>query len=251
MSGLWHVQYRTEPRRNFVTVAEVMKSAGYTTLMTGKWHIDGEPLTRGFDRYFGHLSGATDYFHGDDTFREGDRPFTVPKTGFYTTDANTDRAMGFLDEAVRQPAKPFFLYIAYNAPHYPLQAPKADIDRYRGKYRIGWDELRRRRYQRQLELGVISRDWPLSPRPADVKPWDSLTEAHKDDQDLKMATFAAMVDRLDQNIGRLVAHLKRLGVEKDTVIMFFSDNGGCPFDRNKNNEIPPWEAGGHWTYDAS
>ena len=200
MSGLWHVQYRTEPRRNFVTVAEVMKSAGYTTLMTGKWHIDGEPLTRGFDRYFGHLSGATDYFHGDDTFREGERPFTVPKTGFYTTDANTDRAMGFLDEAVRQPAKPFFLYIAYNAPHYPLQAHKADIDRYRGKYRIGWDELRRRRYQRQLELGVISRDWPLSPRPDDVKPWDSLTEAQKDDQDLKMATFAAMVDRLDQNL---------------------------------------------------
>ena len=84
-----------------------------------------------------------------------------------------------------------------------------------------------------------------------MKPWDSLTEAQKDDQDLKMATFAAMVDRLDQNIGRLVAHLKRLGVEKDTVIMFFSDNGGCPFDRNKNNEIPPWEGGGHWTYDAS
>lgn len=251
MSGLWHVQYRTEPRRNFVTIAEVMRSAGYTTLMTGKWHIDGEPLTRGFDRYFGHLSGATDFFHGDDTFKLDDKPYQVPKTGFYTTDANTDYAIRFLDEAAKAPGKPFFLYIAYNAPHYPLQAPKEDIDRYRGRYRIGWDELRRRRHQRQLQLGVIGRDVPLSPRPEDVKPWDSLTEAQKDDQDLKMATFAAMVDRLDQNIGRLVEHLKRLGADKDTVIMFFSDNGGCPFDRNKRNEIPPWEGGGHWTYDSA
>ncbi|MEY4089671.1 MAG: Arylsulfatase [Verrucomicrobiota bacterium] len=251
MTGLWHPIYKPEPGRNFVTIAEVMRTAGYTTLMTGKWHIDGEPLTRGFERYFGHLSGATDFFHGDNTFKLDDQPFTVPKTGFYATDANTDYALRFLDEAAKSPGKPFFLYIAYNAPHYPLQAPRADIERYRGKYRIGWDELRRRRYQRQLELGVISRDWPLSPRPADVRPWDALTEAQKEDQDLKMATFAAMVDRLDQNIGRLVAHLERLGVGKDTVIMFFSDNGGCPFDRNKLNEIPPWEGGGHWTYDAA
>lgn len=251
MSGLWHTQYETRPARNFVTVAEVMRAAGYTTLMTGKWHIDGEPLTRGFDRYFGHLSGATDFFHGDNTFRLDDRPFTVPKQGFYTTDANTDYAMQFVGEAVQRKDKPFFLYIAYNAPHYPLQAPKELIDRYRGRYRIGWDELRKQRYARQLEMGLIRKDWPLSPRPADVKPWDSLTAAQQDDQDLKMATFAAMVDRLDWNIGRLMARLRELGVDRNTIVMFFSDNGGCPFDRNKKNEIPPWEGGGHWTYDAS
>jgi arylsulfatase len=251
MSGLWHTQYQSNPRRNFVTVAEVMHNAGYTTLMTGKWHIDGTPLTRGFDHYFGHLSGATDYFFGDGTFRLDDQPFKVPRQEFYTTDANTDYAMRFLGEAVKQKDKPFFLYIAYNAPHYPLQAPKSEIDKYRGKYRIGWDELRRQRYARQLAMGLIRREWPLSPRPADVKPWTALTAAQQDDQDLKMATFAAMIDRLDQNIGRLTARLRELGVDQNTVLMFFSDNGGCPFDRNKKNEIPPWEGGGHWTYDAS
>jgi arylsulfatase len=251
LSGLWHSQYRSEPARNFVTIAEVMRGAGYTTLMTGKWHIDGEPLSRGFDRYFGHLSGATDFFNGDDTFRLDDRKFTVPKQGFYTTDANIDYAIQFVDAAVKHKDKPFFLYIAYNAPHYPLQAPKAEIDKYRGQYRVGWDELRRQRYARQLALGVIRKEWPLSPRPDDVKPWTDLTEAQRDDQDLKMATYAAMIDRLDQNIGRLLARLQELGVDQNTVLMFFSDNGGCPFDRNKNNHIPPWEGGGHWTYDAA
>jgi arylsulfatase len=251
MSGLWHPDYRSGPRRNFVTVAEVMRGAGYTTLMTGKWHIDGDPLSRGFDHYFGHLSGATDFFLGDKTFRLDDQPFTVPQQGFYTTDANTDHAMRFIGEAVKQKDKPFFLYIAYNAPHYPLQAPKSEIDKYRGKYRIGWDELRRQRHSRQLEMGLLSKEWPLSPRPADVKPWTALTAAQQDDQDLKMATFAAMIDRLDQNIGRLTARLKELNVDQNTVLMFFSDNGGCPFDRNNRNEIPPWEGGGHWTYDAS
>ncbi|MFZ9935794.1 MAG: arylsulfatase [Luteolibacter sp.] len=251
MSGLWHPQYQSEPQRNFVTVAEVMRGAGYTTLMTGKWHIDGEPLTRGFDHYFGHLSGSTDFFFGDKTFRLDDQPFKVPRQGFYTTDANTDYAMRFIGEAVKQKDKPFFLYIAYNAPHYPLQAPKQEIDKYRGKYRVGWDELRRQRYARQLEMGLIRKEWPLSPRPANVKPWNELTSAQQDDQDLKMATFAAMIDRLDQNIGRLTARLKELGVDQNTVLMFFSDNGGCPFDRNNRNEIPPWEGGGHWAYDAS
>jgi arylsulfatase A-like enzyme len=252
MSGLWHPLYRKEPGRNFMTVAEVMRGAGYTTLMTGKWHIDGDPLSRGFDRYFGHLSGATDFFFGDSSFRLDDQPFTVPEQGFYNTDANTDYAMRFVTDAVNgKKDKPFFLYIAYNAPHYPLQAPKEEIDKYRGKYRIGWDELRRQRYARQLEMGLIDAKWPLSPRPGTVKPWTELNAGEQDDQDLKMATYAAMIDRLDQNIGRLMARLKELGVDQNTVLMFFSDNGGCPFDRNKKNQIPPWQGGGHWTYDAS
>jgi arylsulfatase A-like enzyme len=252
MSGLWHPHYQKEPGRNFMTVAEVMRGAGYTTLMTGKWHIDGEPLTRGFDHYFGHLSGATDFFLGDSTFRLDDQPFTVPKQGFYNTDANTDYATRFITSAVKDNKDmPFFLYIAYNAPHYPLQAPKEEIDRYRGKYRIGWDELRRQRYARQLKMGLIDAKWPPSPRPAEVKPWTELNAGQQDDQDLKMATYAAMIDRLDQNIGRLMAKLKELGVDQNTCLMFFSDNGGCPFDRNKKNHIPPWQGGGHWTYDAS
>ncbi|HEX5790614.1 MAG TPA: arylsulfatase [Luteolibacter sp.] len=252
MSGLWHHVYQDKPGRNFMTIAEVMRGAGYTTLMTGKWHIDGEPLSRGFDRYFGHLSGATDFFKGDKTFLLNDQPFTVPEQGFYTTDANTDYAMRFVAEAVKeQKDKPFFLYIAYNAPHYPLQAPKEEIDKYRGKYRIGWDELRRQRYARQLEMGLIDAKWPLSPRAENVKPWTELDAKEQDDQDLKMATYAAMIDRLDQNIGRLTTKLKELAVDQNTILMFFSDNGGCPFDRNKKNEIPPWQGGGHWTYDAS
>jgi arylsulfatase A-like enzyme len=159
LTGLWHVDYHGEEKRNFVTVADVMKQAGYTTLMTGKWHIDGEPLQRGFERYFGHLSGSTDYFLGDKTFKLDDKPFEVPKENFYTTDANTDYAIKFVEEASTKD-KPFFLYIAYNAPHYPLQAPKADIEKYLGKYKVGWDEIRKQRYQRQVELGLIDKRRP-------------------------------------------------------------------------------------------
>lgn len=248
LSGQYHSEVGIMAMRNCWTLAEAMKTAGYFTIMTGKWHLQSQPTERGFDRYFGHLSGATDFFVGDNSFRLNGKPFSVPKQGFYTTDANTDYAIQFIDES-RSTGKPFFCYLAYNAPHYPLQAPKADVMKYRGKYAVGWDTIRQRRYARQQELGLLKEGWNLTPRPEDVPAWEDLDADRKDKEDLRMATFAAMVDRVDQNIGKLMAHLKKQGVFENTLILFMSDNGACPFDRNRNIDKMPWEAGSHWTYD--
>ncbi|NQT89520.1 sulfatase-like hydrolase/transferase, partial [bacterium] len=203
----------------------------------------------GFDRYFGHLSGATNFFKGDNSFRLDEAPFKVPDKGFYTTDANTDYAMKFLDEAAgREDKKPFFLYIAYNAPHYPLQAWPEDIDKYRGKFMKGWDKLREARYARQLEMGLIKPQWKLSPRDETVKAWAELSDAEKKKEDLTFAVYAAMIDRVDQNIGKLLAKLKSLGVADNTLLLFLSDNGGCPFQRTRTPNIPPGPANSYWTY---
>lgn len=249
LSGLYHPEVGVGALEHCMTLGEAMQQAGYFTLAAGKWHMSKQPTDRGFDRYFGHLSGATDYFSGDKTFRLNGQPFAVPKEGFYTTDANTDYAIRFIDEAATQP-KPFFLYLAYNAPHYPLQAPKEVVEKYIGKYRCGWDELRKRRHARQLELGFFKKPWKLSPRPDDIPAWDSLNEEEQVKEDFRMAVYAAMIDRLDQNIGRLYAHLEKQGVLKDTLILFLSDNGACPFDRSNHTDLKPWQAGSHLTYDT-
>ena len=248
MTGLYHPEVRVKELKDCVTIAEVLRDAGYFTLMTGKWHLEGEPTDRGFERYFGHLSGACNFFRGDDTFRLNGKPFKVPEKGFYTTDANTDYALTFLDEA-EGTDKPFFLYIAYNAPHYPLQAPKEEVMKYRGKYQCGWDELRKKRYAKQLEMGLFEKEWGLSPRPGDVPAWDSLSDEVKDKEDLRMATFSGMIDRVDQNVGRLVERLDKTGRLDNTLILFLSDNGACPFQRSRHTEFPPWDPRSYWTYD--
>lgn len=251
MSGRYYHEVGVGKLTRCVTIAEALKQAGYTTLMTGKWHLSGNPVERGFDRYFGHLSGACNFFRGDNTFRLDDQPFQVPAEGFYTTDANTDYAIQFLNE--REPNKPFFLYIAYNAPHYPLHAPKREVEKYRGKYLIGWDELRRQRYSRMAKLGILAKNWEMAPRPDDVPAWDSLSEEEKDIQDLMMAAYAGMIDRVDQNIGRLVEHLASSGVMENTLFLFLSDNGACPFQRTtqvtRSERLMPWDPKSYWTYD--
>ena len=122
---------------------------------------------------------------------------------------------------------PYFLYLAYTAPHWPLQAFEDDIAKYRGQYTMGWDQLREDRYQRQIELGLIDKSWALSPKTKGIPDWDSLDEKKQDEMDLKMAVYAAMVDRVDQNIGKLVAGLKEKGTFENTLILFLSDNGAC------------------------
>ncbi|MBP85206.1 MAG: sulfatase [Planctomycetaceae bacterium] len=251
LSGRYHPEVGIGKLNNCMTIAEGMKLGGYTTLMTGKWHQSSTPVDRGFDRYFGHLSGACNFFVGDNTFRLGNEKFEVPKQGFYTTDANTDYAIEFLDEADKK--KPFFLYVAYNAPHYPLHASEAEVKKYRGKYKLGWDELRKQRHVRIKELGIVDAAWPLSPRPSDVPAWDELTDAEKDQQDLMMAAYAGMIDRVDQNIGRLFDHLKELGEYDNTLFLFLSDNGACPFQRTTqktlDENLMPWDPESYWTYD--
>lgn len=217
------------------TVAETLRDAGYATLMTGKWHLgqvtrDQWPLQRGFDRYYGCLSGATLYFTpgGKRGIHRGNEPDTELKSTtdrrYYTTDAFTDHALRFIDGTEE---KPFFLYLAYTAPHWPIQAHEEDIAKYRGKYQAGWDALRRQRYEKQKKIGLIDPKWPLSPRDPKVPAWDALPPEKQDEMDLRMAIYAAMVERMDWNIGKLVAHLKETGRFDNTLILFLSDNGAC------------------------
>lgn len=222
-----------------VTVAEVLGASGYATYITGKWHLgyDEEedwPLQRGFDRYYGCVSGATRFFmpvepRGMFLDNETVEPVSTTDEAFYTTDAFTDHAIRFIGEHFEgeKAEDPYFLYLAYTAPHWPLQAFEDDVAKYRGNYKGGWDKLREERYRRQIELGLIDESWELSPKTPGIPEWDSLSEAKKDEMDLKMAVYAAMVDRVDQNIGKLVAELKENGTLKNTLILFLSDNGAC------------------------
>jgi len=260
LTGLYHDETGIAALRNSQTFGEVLRGAGYFTIMTGKWHLSKSPTQVGFDRYFGHLSGSTNFFTGDNTFRLNGQPYKVPAKyqpphdpdaapkRFYTTDANTDYAMAFIDEAAST-GKPFFCYIAHNAPHYPLQAHQADVEKYLGKYGGGWDKLRATRHARQKELGIVSKAWPLSPRPAEVNAWKSLSPARQKEEGMRMAAYAAMIDRVDQNVGRLTQHLKKIGRYENTLILFLSDNGGCPFERTRDRSKTPWDPTSYWTYD--
>lgn len=251
LSGKYYPEVKNSKLENCVTIAEALKPAGYSTLMTGKWHMKSEPISRGFEQYFGHLSGATNFFVGDNTFRMGREKFEVPKEGFYTTDANIEYASKFLDNVDQ--SKPFFLYVAHNAPHYPLQAPEKDVKKYLNRYSMGWDQLRTQRLAKQKELGIVPRDQALSPRPEDVPSWDSLSAKQKEREELMMATYAAMVDRVDISMGLLVEKLKSMGEFENTLILFLSDNGACPFQRTKpktlSNNLKPWDSNSFWTYD--
>jgi arylsulfatase A-like enzyme len=227
--------YRGYLSENCVTIAEVLKNAGYATYMTGKWHVGEKrphwPLDRGFDRYFGLINGANSYFENRPyrprqklTIALDNEPHE-PGEGYYSTDAYTDYAMKFLDEN-KGTGKPFFLYLAYQAPHWPLHALKEDIAKYEGRYKEGWDKLREERFRRMKQIGVLDKSAKLSQRNGKVPAWDSVSKEEKERWTVKMAVYAAMIDRMDQNIGRLQNKLKEIGEDQNTMIIFLSDNGG-------------------------
>ena len=239
------------------TFGEVLRTAGYRTLIAGKWHQKPLPTTRGFDRYYGLADGCCNFFNPGLEARDGEGPpgrkgktrvrrwaiedevimgYTNPDPDFYTTDAFTDYAMDRLDE-YRDEDKPFLLYLPYTAPHYPLHAWPEDIAKYRGKYQIGWDEIRQQRFDRMREMGIIGPNHELTPREA--KAWQELSTEEKDAEDLKMAVYAAMIDRVDQNLGRLFTKVKELGKWENTLILFLTDNGACPEQPNTTPDIPP------------
>lgn len=237
VSNLGYPSYQGYLNDRCVTIAEVLKMNGYRTFMSGKWHVGGQPevhpLRRGFDRYFGLIDGAGSYFKPI-AYRPNMKPvrwmlddndFFPPDTGFYMTDAIGDYALSFIKE--RDKNEPFFLYMAFTAPHWPLHALPEDIEKYRGKYMMGWDKLREERYNRMLSMGIIDPSVKLSPRDVRVPMWDTLPEATKKMWDLRMAVYAAMIDRLDQNIGKVVSYLEKTGEIENTLIIFLADNGGC------------------------
>lgn len=261
LTGLYHQQTDNLKRTdNNITLAEGLKQAGYRTILSGKWHLGdwkGEtntPNDRGFDEYFGFLAGAINFFTGRDygsdiNYMRRNRDVVEAPEGFYATDAFTDFALEQINASVAEEA-PFFLYLAYNAPHYPLQVPEEEIAKYKGEYMIGWDSLRRRRLERMRDLGVVDRRWALSERDTLAPAWDSLSLEEQQQEQHLMATYAGMVDRLDQQIGRVLDELDALGIADNTLIFFLADNGGCPFDANRGPLLPPGPAASARTYDT-
>ena len=240
-ANLGSPSYQGFLRNDSATIAEILRSSGYRTCMSGKWHVAGDfeprnvdswrvgdidhptPRQRGFDRFYGIVDGATHFF-SPHFMLEDDRPVEVIPDDFYFTDAITDKAIAMVEDAVSDEV-PFFLYLAHAAPHWPLHAPAEDIARYEDVYGMGWDAVRTARHEELNGRGVLRRNWDISPRDYTVPAWVDV--AHKDWEASKMAAYAAMVDRMDQSIGRLVTALKRLGQYEDTLILFLSDNGGC------------------------
>ncbi|MBL6912670.1 MAG: arylsulfatase [Puniceicoccaceae bacterium] len=257
MSGRYHVEEGVYQGKSVITIPENLALAGYQNFALGKWHIFGTPMKRGFDRYFGFHEGATNFFNGEGTgggfsYRLDDvalEPSDLPED-FYSTHAFTDYGIQFIEE--RDKAKPFFMYMAYNAPHYPLHAPEAEVMKYTGKYMDGWQNVRDTRFARLKELGIIEADVTFSNKEKVIGGWNGLSESQKIDMDLRMATYAAMIDIVDQQVGRLVETLKQEGIYEDTLIVFLSDNGACPFDRTrkptKENNYMPWEARSYYCY---
>ena len=226
--------YRGRLNDSCVTMAEVLKPAGYFTAMSGKWHVGQNfgvaPWTRGFDRSFNAAAGGF-YFATHpraELFLNGEQlANNDPRLGpnWYTTDLWTTFGLKFIDEALTE-KKPFYLHLCFNAPHFSLQAPAEDIAKFRGKYRQGWGATRDARYARQKQLGVIDVGWDKSPRPDKVLPWKDVPAEEQDRFDHIMATYAAVVNHMDKAVGDLVAGLKQRGVFENTLIMFMSDNGG-------------------------
>ena len=253
--------------RTGVTFAEVLKTEGYRTIMTGKWHQSPKPTDRGWDRYYGLTDGCCNFWNPGIEAREGepapgrkkqkgDKPrmwaiedkeiagYVPEDKGFYTTDAFTDYAVDRLEE-YQEETKPFCLYLAYTAPHYPLHAWASDIKKYKDTYKVGWDVIREKRYQRMKKMGIITNNTLLSKRDEKVSSWSSLTTKEKQEKAHLMAVYAAMVDRMDQGIGRVIAKLKEIGKYDNTLILFMSDNGACAETVDLDVSVP---AGGVASY---
>lgn len=224
------------------TIAEILRTAGYETMMTGKWHLgyrpEEWPVARGFDHSFAQIQGAMNYYgYGPQhSLRQDERgycpmsldaqPFTPPLEGFFTTDAYTEYAVRQIREH-RGQARPFFLYVAYNAPHWPLQARPETIAKYRHSFDAGWDKVRVARYERLQAMKIIGPKEPIAPRPARLPAWENLAPGKQATWKEWMAIYAAQVEEMDTGIGRILAALRESGAETNTVVLFFSDNGGA------------------------
>jgi arylsulfatase len=243
--------YRGDLSRNAVTIAEALKPAGYQTYMAGKWHVakqfgpDGDksnwPLQRGFDRFYGTIYGAGS-FYDPYTLTRGNQPITPDNDveyqpeQYYYTDAISDHAVRYIEEHARQRSDaPFFMYVAYTAAHWPMHALEKDVAKYEGRYDAGYDSIRKARYAKMLQLGVI-KDWKLSEAP---QAWEKVDEATQQWDIRCMEVYAAMVDSMDQGIGRIVKALETTGRMDNTLILYLHDNGGCAEDYGRKAPKEP------------
>jgi len=235
--------FRGDLNENCVTIAQAMKTADYATYMAGKWHVTRHwqqtaskhnwPLQRGFDRYYGTIQGAGSFFDPY-TLTDGNE-FIVPDSDdYYYTDAIADHAAKFVTEHKQD--RPFFMYVAFTSPHWPMHAKQQDIAKYKGRYERGWDALRAERHRRMIEMGIVDAKWKLTPRDPAAPAWE--------DADLKpwfcrrMEVYAAMVDCMDQGIGRIVEALKKTDQFDNTLILFLADNGGCAEEYGSGRVAP-------------
>jgi arylsulfatase A-like enzyme len=240
-----------------LTIAQVLKDQNYRSFISGKWHLGTpDPTTHGFDEFFGTLVSAQTFWNPHHYMRTpaGRQARRYEHNQFYGTDAVTDHAIDFLTLARETPKQPWFLYVAYHAPHFPLHARQQDIAKYEGKYTVGWDVIRDQRLRKMKELGIVSQKTKLTPRSqywnygetkTGTNPgWSSLSVDRRTDLAQRMAIYAAMVDRVDQNIGRILNDLTKAGELENTLVLFLSDNGACaewdPFGfdiKSSNNNI--------------
>ncbi|MYC96979.1 MAG: arylsulfatase [Caldilineaceae bacterium SB0661_bin_32] len=270
--------YQGYLRDDVVTIAEALKSGGYRTYMSGKWHVGGAydptrpeswrpgedghptPRQRGFDRYYGTLDGAGSFFAPyslmeDDSFvnrgaesgsqGKGQIDQTSAAGAYYYTDAISDRAVKMIEESLLT-EDPFFLYVSYTAPHWPLHALPQDIAKYEGTYRNGgWDALRTARHEELKGMGLLDSRWQISPRDESAPPWED--SRNQDWEDMRMAVYAAQIDRMDQGVGRILAALEASQLDENTLILFLSDNGGCAEFLSENGWVDRYS---DWTPDG-
>ena len=230
--------YAGDLGRRCVTIAEALRPAGYRTAMSGKWHVTpvnnskhNWPLQRGFERYFGIIHGAASFFNPVSLTR--DNEFIRPEgKDFYLTDAIAQNASQYVRDFAAKP-DPFFLYVAFTSPHWPMHALESDVDRYKGRYREGWDTLREERLKRMVATGIVERRWGLTPRDSRVPAWAEAP--NKEWQQRRMEVYAAMIDRMDQGIGRILNALEETKALDNTLILFLSDNGGCAEELGPNS----------------
>ena len=238
--------YRGEVSRNAVTIAELLRPAGYGTYMSGKWHLtksvgangpkDNWPRARGFDRFFGTIHGAGSFYDPNSLTLDDEQ--IVPGDDFYYTDATTDWAVQFIEQHhAARPDDPLFLYLSYTAPHWPMHALPEDIRKYDGRYDEGWDALREERWRRMLDMGIVEERWGMTERDRGVPTWE--TAEDREWHVRRMEVYAAMIDRVDQQLGRVLDCLKRTERFEDTLIMFLADNGGCAEEYGSNGPIKP------------
>jgi arylsulfatase len=240
VSDLGQPGYRGRLSENAATIAEVVKASGYRTFMSGKWHVGtNDPTRHGFEQFYGTLISAATFWDASGYIRlpQGSKTRSYDANAFYGTDALTDHALDFIEDARRTPEQPWLLYLAYNAPHFPLHARPADIAKYMNRYTAGWDVLRDERLTRMKRQGLVADRTKLSPRStftnfgetqtAENPAWNTLPMDRQADLARRMAIYAAMIDRMDQNIGRIVADLRAKGELNNTLILFMSDNGAC------------------------
>jgi arylsulfatase A-like enzyme len=235
--------YVNDLSKNAVTMAEVFKNAGYSTYMTGKWHIARDmtkkgdksnwPRQRGFDRFFGTINGSGSYYDPG-TLTSGNT-FIVPGKDFYYTNAISDTTVKFIREHPKD--KPFFFYVAFTAAHWPLHAPEKEIAKYKGMYDKGWDETRIARFNKLKKLGIINENCVLTERGVDVPAWKD--EPMKEWQARQMEVYAAMIDIMDQGVGKIISALEKKGVIENTVIFYMHDNGGCAEPQGSDKPAVP------------